>query len=74
MPRKQSTNLTLSGEVLREARSLGINISRAAEAGIADAIKNRRRENWLRDNASALKSSNTFVEEHGLPLERYRRF
>jgi len=29
---------------------------------------------WLTENLSALRSSNSFFERHGLPLERYRNF
>ena len=38
----------------------------------AEAVKRRRRERWLEDNADALASSNVYVEAHGLPLARYR--
>lgn len=31
-------------------------------------------ERWLAENRDALKSSDTFVEQHGLPLARYRGF
>jgi hypothetical protein len=29
---------------------------------------------WLTENLTALQSSNSFVEQHGLPLARYRPF
>jgi antitoxin CcdA len=29
---------------------------------------------WLRENKAALDSSNEYVEQHGLPLARYRQF
>ncbi|MFA7668890.1 MAG: type II toxin-antitoxin system CcdA family antitoxin [Burkholderiaceae bacterium] len=31
-------------------------------------------ERWLAENDEALRNSNDFVERHGLPLTRYRRF
>ena len=71
---RRSTNLTLTASLVAEARELGVNVSQAAEAGIADAVARRRQERWLADNLDALDSSNAFVERHGLPLARYRNF
>ena len=72
-PRK-STNLTLSASLVAEAQKLEVNLSQAAEMGIAAAVVQRRQEVWLAENRDALESSNAYVEEHGLPLARYRNF
>ena len=72
-PRK-STNLSLDGALLSEAKSLKVNLSRAAEEGVRRAVAQARAENWRSENASALESSNRYVEKHGLPLERFRQF
>ncbi|WP_449392600.1 type II toxin-antitoxin system CcdA family antitoxin [Eoetvoesiella caeni] len=48
--------------------------SKAAEAGVALANKRKRTELWLKENKEAIDSSNAFVEEHGLPLAKYRMF
>lgn len=72
-PRK-STNLTLSASLVAEAQKLEVNLSQAAEMGIAAAVSRRRQEVWLAENREALESSNAYVEEHGLPLARYRNF
>lgn len=50
------------------------NVSQAAEATIARALAEKRAELWLRDNQSALNSSNDYVDQHGLPLTQYRGF
>ncbi|TVS19337.1 MAG: post-segregation antitoxin CcdA [Gammaproteobacteria bacterium] len=71
---RKPTNLSLDSELLKEAKALGINISRSAEAGIAEAVKRHRQERWLKENACALASSNAFVEANGLPLARHRQF
>jgi antitoxin CcdA len=57
-----------------EARELGVNVSQAAEVGIAAAVAGRRQPRWLDENRDALESSNAFVEQHGLPLAEYRNF
>lgn len=71
---KKPTNLTLDQGLLSEARSFGVNLSQAAEAGLRRAVKDARAATWKRENAKALEASNAWVEENGLPLEKYRPF
>ncbi len=71
---RKPTNLSLDSTLLKEAKALGINVSRSAEAGIAEAVKLRKQENWLKENAGALASSNAYVEANGLPLAKHRQF
>jgi antitoxin CcdA len=73
-PTRKPTNLSLDSALLKEAKALGINVSRSAEAGIAEAVKQHKRQKWLDDNAGALASSNAYVEANGLPLARHRQF
>lgn len=72
-PRK-ATNVSLAEALLAEAKALRINISQAAEAGLARAVAEKRAERWREENRPALESSNAYVEQHGLPLARYRGF
>lgn len=72
--RKAATNVSLGEALLAEAKALRINISQAAEAGVAHAVAKRRGELWLEDNLEALDSSNAYVEQQGLSLARYRGF
>lgn len=71
---RRAANLSIDTELLSEAKSLKVNVSRAAEAGIARAVAEERARLWLQDNQHAIESSNRFVEQHGLPLGRYRQF
>ncbi len=71
---RKSTNLTLDAALLSEAKDLKVNLSRAAEEGIRYALQKRREADWKRDNKKALASSNSYVEEHDLPLAAYRQF
>jgi antitoxin CcdA len=71
---RKSTNITLRVDLVEEAKALGVNLSQAAEVGVADAVARKRAEKWLAENQEALDSSNAFVEQHGLPLARYRNF
>lgn len=71
---RKPTNLSLDSSLLKEARGLGINVSRSAESGIAEAVKLHKQEKWLKESAGALASSNAYVEANGLPLARHRQF
>ncbi|MEN8719229.1 MAG: type II toxin-antitoxin system CcdA family antitoxin [Oceanococcaceae bacterium] len=73
-PIRRPTNLSLDSALLSEAKTLGINVSRSAESGIAEAVKRCKEQRWLQDNAAALESSNAYVEANGLPLARHRKF
>lgn len=71
---KKATNISLPSGLVDEAKQLGINLSQACEAGLLDQVRKARREKWLQENREALDWSNDYVENHGLPLARYRMF
>ena len=71
---KKTTSVSLAEPLLAQAKVLGINVSQAAEEGVAAAVARRWREQWLQENAAAIQSYNEFVEEHGMVLEKYRLF
>ena len=71
---KKPTNLSLDQSLLQEARQFGVNLSQAAESGIKQAVASAKATHWKKENAGALQSSNTWVEQNGLPLDQYRQF
>jgi len=73
-PPRRGTNVSLSPEVLAEARELGINLSQASERGLRQAIAEARTALWLEENRAALESSNAWIEANGLPLAGKRLF
>ena len=71
---RKAANLSIDEAVLADAKALNINVSRAAEAGIVEAVRAEKGRRWLEENREALESSNAWVEKNGLPLSRYRQF
>jgi antitoxin CcdA len=71
---RKAANLSLDEKLVAQARDLNINISRAAEDGIARAVKAEHERLWLIENAEAIRLENEYVEKHGLPLAKYRQF
>ena len=70
---RQATNLSLNGDLLAEAKSLGINLSEAANVGIAKAVAAEKAKRWKLENREAIESTNAYFEEHGLPLAQFRQ-
>ena len=71
---RKPTNLSLDTSLLAEAKELKVNLSRAAEEGVRRAVALAKAEQWKAVNAAALRSSNSYVDKHGLPLDRFRQF
>ncbi|RAZ73894.1 MULTISPECIES: type II toxin-antitoxin system CcdA family antitoxin [Mesorhizobium] len=73
-PQRKSVNTSIDSRLIEEAKALGINMSRAAEQGIAKAISAEKTRRWQEENKEALESSNEYVRRNGLPLAKYRLF
>ena len=71
---KKSANVSLAESLLAEAKDLGLNVSQAAEAGLARAVSDKRAEVWLKENAEAIAGYNDYIEKNGLPLDEFRMF
>ena len=71
---RKAHDLTVSEALVAEAETLGLDITGAAEKGIALAIKAEKERRWKIENAEAIKADNEYVAKHGLPLAKYRQF
>jgi antitoxin CcdA len=71
---RRSTSLTLDRHLLDEAKALGVNVSRAAEQGVALAIRAAQARRWREENARAIEDYNRFVAASGVPLSGFRKF
>jgi antitoxin CcdA len=67
-------NLTLDAEVAETARSLGLNMSRLAEAAILEAAKVERNRRWREENQTAIEAYAEEIAKEGLPLAGFRSF
>jgi antitoxin CcdA len=64
-PKRKAINLTIREDILREAKSLKLNTSKAAETGILAAIKEAQEQAWLKENKLALMEHNKRIEDEG---------
>lgn len=67
-------NLTLDADVAATARALGLNMSRLAEAAIAEAAKAERNRLWRAQNQAAIAAYADEVARDGLSLTPFRSF
>ena len=71
---RRPTNVTLPENLLKDARELRINLSQAAERGVAAEVKAEKERRWLEENRTAIDSYNEYVDKYGLLLAEYRLF
>ncbi|WP_117077413.1 type II toxin-antitoxin system CcdA family antitoxin, partial [Klebsiella pneumoniae] len=57
--------VSLSPEILEEARKLKINISAVLTEALLEKLREHKREEWLRDNKKSIDTINQWVEENG---------
>ena len=71
---RKAANLSIDADLLAEAKALSVNISRAAEAGISEAVRKEKERLWKEENREAIEGWNRYFEENGLPFSEYRGF
>ena len=71
---KKATNITLSADVLCEAKALGINISQACDRFLRELVQQEQERRWQAENAEFIAAYNAGVEREGLPLDAWRNF
>jgi len=71
---KKATNITLSADVLSDAKALGINLSQACDQFLRDMVRREHERRWEAENAEFIATYNAGVASDGLPLEAWRTF
>jgi antitoxin CcdA len=71
---KKATNVSLSAELVDEAKKLGINVSEACQSGLAAQVKAARDAAWKEENRAAIESWNDYIRKNGMPYDKYRQF
>lgn len=69
---RRAANLSIDGALMDEAKAMNINLSRAAEVGIARAVAAEKARRWSEENADVVRGTNEYIAKHGLPLQKYR--
>jgi len=72
--RKKPANLIVDGVLLGDAKRMNINLSQVFEAGLDAAIRQSRREEWLKNNRAALDACHEHIEVDGVFSDGRRSF
>jgi antitoxin CcdA len=70
---KRAANLSVSAELLDEAKALQINLSATLERALEEEVRMRKRERWLAENREAIQGYNAWVAEHGVFSTMFRK-
>ncbi len=71
---KQSTNLSINSDLLRQAREFKLNVSRAAEERLAELVRAEKERQLREELAESIQAYNEFVDKHGLFSDGLRLF
>ena len=71
---KKATNLSISSDLLYEAKALKINLSQAFETHLAELVKAKKQAQWLEENSEAINANNKFVNKNGVFSDGWRSF
>lgn len=67
--KKVPISLTVRADLIREARSMRLNTSRAAEVGIELALKKAKEDAWLSNSKAAIDAYNNRIQKSGTLLK-----
>lgn len=71
---KKAANLSISSELLHQAKALHINLSATLERALAEAIRDKQRQQWLQENRQAIEDYNRRIEAEGCFSDNLRSF
>ena len=71
---KRATNLTLSSDVLDEAKRLEINLSKVCDDYLREFVRREQERKWRLDHAEFIEAYNASISAEGLPLDQWRSF
>ncbi len=70
--RKRTVSLTLNGDLYAKARAAGMNVSRIAEAALAEALKMHEKEKLREEIRQDMRALAAYIEKHGDPVAELR--
>ena len=71
---KRASNLSINSSLLEQARHYKINLSRLLETALIETLQEKKRQEWLEQNRTALEAYNQRIEERGVFSDGLRNF
>ena len=71
---REDITVHIDKTLVPDAAALGLDVTAIVEHSLAEALAAEKGKRWAEESAEAIRSSNDYVEKHGLPLAKYRMF
>jgi antitoxin CcdA len=71
---KKPTSLTINSDLLHQAKDLHINISSVLEMALSEKLKQKKLEEWLKQNKESIEVYNKHIEKYGVFSDEMRDF
>lgn len=71
---KKAANLSINTDLLNQAKALQINLSSTLERALAEAIRDKQRQQWLQENRQSIEDYNQRIEAEGCFSDSFRSF
>lgn len=71
---KKAANLSINTDLLSQAKALQINLSATLERALAEAIRDKQRQQWLQENRQSIEDYNQRIEAEGCFSDSLRSF
>ena len=71
---KKAANLSINTDLLNQAKALQINLSATLERALAEAIRDKQRQQWLQENRQSIEDYNQRIEAEGCFSDSFRSF
>jgi antitoxin CcdA len=71
---KRAVNVSVNSDLAAKAKALGVNLSEAPEARLAELVAAAEQQQWLAENATAMDAYNERVETGSILSDFERPF
>ena len=71
---KRSTNLSINSDLLRKAKALHVNLSKALEQRLVEILLEEKRREWRKENRDAIETYNRRIQAGGVFSDGLRSF
>jgi antitoxin CcdA len=71
---KKPTSLTINSDLLIKAKDLQINISAVLESALEEAVKQKKRNDWIENNSDSIIGYNKSINDFGIFSDEIRAF
>jgi antitoxin CcdA len=69
---RRAANVSINADLLRQARELGVNLSRTLETRLEEIVREERKRQWREENRAAIEAFAEHIERNGTIADAFR--